>query len=124
MTSPLLPTYAPAHLAFERGEGPWLIGHNGERNLDFGAGIAVNALGHAHPALVRAVSEQVATLGHVSNLFTSEPQVRLAEELLAAAGAPEGSSVFFANSGTKANEAALKLAGRHGAKDPSGGARA
>jgi len=70
--------------------------------------------------LVRAVSEQVATLGHVSNLFTSEPQIRLAERLLELAGAPAGSTVFFANSGTEANEAAFKLARRHGADDPSG----
>lgn len=93
---------------------------DGRRYTDLLAGIAVNALGHGHPALVRAVSEQVATLGHVSNLFTSEPQIRLAERLLELAGAPAGSTVFFANSGTEANEAAFKLARRHGADDPSG----
>ena len=93
---------------------------DGRRYTDLLAGIAVNALGHGHPALVRAVSEQIATLGHVSNLFTSEPQIRLAEHLLELAGAPAGSTVFFANSGTEANEAAFKLARRHGAEDPSG----
>ena len=103
-----------------RGEGVHVWDADGRRYTDLLAGIAVNALGHGHPALVRAVSEQVATLGHVSNLFTSEPQIRLAERLLELAGAPAGSTVFFANSGTEANEAAFKLARRHGADDPSG----
>ena len=96
-----------------RGEGVHVWDADGRRYTDLLAGIAVNALGHGHPALVRAVSEQVATLGHVSNLFTSEPQIRLAERLLELAGAPAGSTVFFANSGTEANEAAFKLARRH-----------
>ena len=103
-----------------RGEGVHVWDADGRRYTDLLAGIAVNALGHGHPALVRAVSEQIATLGHVSNLFTSEPQIRLAERLLELAGAPAGSTVFFANSGTEANEAAFKLARRHGADDPSG----
>ncbi|MBU8762889.1 acetylornithine transaminase [Micrococcus luteus] len=103
-----------------RGEGVHVWDADGRRYTDLLAGIAVNALGHGHPALVRAVSEQIATLGHVSNLFTSEPQIRLAERLLELAGAPAGSTVFFANSGTEANEAAFKLARRHGAEDPSG----
>ena len=95
-----------------RGEGVHVWDADGRRYTDLLAGIAVNALGHGHPALVRAVSEQIATLGHVSNLFTSEPQIRLAERLLELAGAPAGSTVFFANSGTEANEAAFKLARR------------
>ena len=103
-----------------RGEGAHVWDADGRRYTDLLAGIAVNALGHGHPALVRAVSEQIATLGHVSNLFTSEPQIRLAERLLELAGAPAGSTVFFANSGTEANEAAFKLARRHGAEDSSG----
>lgn len=118
--SALTGVFGPPSRVLVRGEGCRVWDADGREYTDLLAGIAVNALGHAHPALVRAVSEQVATLGHVSNLFTSEPQVRLAEELLAVAGAPEGSSVFFANSGTEANEAALKLARRHGGEDPSG----
>ena len=103
-----------------RGEGVHVWDADGRRYTDLLAGIAVNSLGHAHPAVVRAVREQIAGLGHVSNLFTSEPQIRLAEELLAVADAPAGSTVFFANSGTEANEAAFKLARRHGGHDPSG----
>ncbi|QCU77777.1 acetylornithine transaminase [Citricoccus sp. SGAir0253] len=103
-----------------RGEGALVWDADGRRYTDFLAGIAVNALGHAHPALVSAVAGQLGTLGHISNLFTSVPQVRLAERLLRLADAPEGSTVFFANSGSEANEAALKLARRHGAQDPSG----
>ena len=103
-----------------RGEGVHVWDADGRRYTDLLAGIAVNSLGHAHPALVRAVTGQLTSLGHVSNLFTSAPQIRLAEELLRLAGAPEGSTVFFANSGTEANEAAFKLARRHGGQDPSG----
>src|SRR5699024_4488177 len=77
------------------------------------AGIAVNALGHAHPAVVEALSQQVQTLGHISNLFTSLPQVALAERLTQLAQAADG-ACFFANSGTEANEAAFKLARRYG----------
>ncbi|MFC7402064.1 acetylornithine transaminase [Citricoccus sp. GCM10030269] len=103
-----------------KGEGVSVWDADGQRYTDFLAGIAVNALGHAHPALVEAVSGQLQTLGHISNLFTSGPQIRLAERLLELAGAEEGSTVFFANSGSEANEAALKLARRHGKEDPSG----
>ncbi|MDO5635382.1 MAG: acetylornithine transaminase, partial [Micrococcus sp.] len=87
--------------------------------LDLLAGIAVNVLGHAHPRLVHAVSEQLAQLGHISNLFTSPQQIGLAEALLQRAEAGPGASVFFANSGTEANEAAFKLARRHGRERPS-----
>lgn len=103
-----------------RGEGVHVWDADGRRYTDFLGGIAVNALGHAHPALVQAVTQQLGTLGHISNLFTSEPQIGLAERLLELAGAAEGSTVFFANSGSEANEAALKLARRHGREDPSG----
>lgn len=95
------------------GSGAWVTDSQGRRLLDMLGGIAVNALGHAHPQLVAAISEQSRTLGHVSNLFTSEPQLRLAERLLEVAEAPAGSTVFFANSGSEANEAALKAVLRH-----------
>ena len=81
MSSPLLPTYARADVSFERGEGPWLLGRDGERYLDFGAGIAVNALGHAHPHLVRALTEQAAKLWHTSNLYRIPEGERLAQRL-------------------------------------------
>ena len=86
----------------------------GRRYLDLVGGIAVNALGHNHPALVAAVSKQAGQLVHVSNFFTSVPQVELAERLLSLAGAPAGSKVFFCNSGAEALEAAIKLARRTG----------
>ena len=89
-----------------------MVDESGREYLDLLGGIAVNALGHAHPALVGAVTEQLATLGHVSNFFATEPQVSLAERLLELLGA-EG-RVFFANSGAEANEAAFKLTRRTG----------
>ncbi|WP_421015610.1 aminotransferase class III-fold pyridoxal phosphate-dependent enzyme, partial [Glutamicibacter creatinolyticus] len=85
----------------------------GRQYLDLLGGIAVNTLGHAHPLLNSVISSQLATLGHISNFFTSPAQVALAEKLLEISGAPGGSKVFFANSGTEANEAALKLARRN-----------
>ena len=93
MTSHLLPTYARVDLAFERGEGAWLIATNGERYLDFASGIAVNALGHAHPHLVAALTEQAEKLWHVSNLYRIPEGERLAERLCAASFAD---LVFFA----------------------------
>lgn len=98
--------------ALVKGEGVYVWDADGKRYTDFLAGIAVNALGHAHPALVEALTQQARTLGHISNLFTSLPQVELAERLTALTGAEDG-SCFFANSGTEANEAAFKLARRH-----------
>lgn len=95
------------------GRGCWVIDSQGRELLDMLGGIAVNALGHNHPELTRRLAEQMETLGHISNLFTSAPQLRLAELLLEHAAAPEGSSVFFANSGSEANEAALKAVLRH-----------
>lgn len=110
-------TFGPPQLGLVRGEGAKVWDEDGKEYVDWYAGIAVNALGHAHPALVEAVTTQLATLGHVSNFFATEPQVRLAEQLLEIA-APVASGrpgkVFFANSGTEANEAALKLTRRTG----------
>lgn len=102
-----------------RGYGSRVWDADGKEYLDLLAGIAVNALGHAHPALSSIITSQLATLGHVSNLFTSPGQIALAEKLLTLANAPEGSTVFFTNSGTEANEAALKLARAFGnAEEP------
>lgn len=108
----MMDTYGTPALALVRGEGSTVWDEDGRAYTDFTGGIAVNALGHAHPALVSAVSEQVARLGHVSNLFVSEPAVALAERLLALLGR-EG-RVFFANSGAEAVEAAFKIARRTG----------
>ena len=110
MTSPLLPTYARADLSFEKGEGPWLFERNGERYLDFGAGIAVNALGHAHPHLVRALTEQAGKLWHTSNLYRIPEGERLAQRLVEVTFAD---TVFFSNSGAEANEAAIKMARKY-----------
>ena len=107
MTSPLLPTYARAEISFERGEGPWLFGRDGERYLDFGAGIAVNGLGHAHPHLVKALTEQAGKLWHTSNLYQIPEGEQLARRLVENTFADV---VFFANSGAEANEAAIKMA--------------
>jgi acetylornithine aminotransferase len=87
---------------------------DGKEYVDLLGGIAVNALGHAHPALVEAVTAQLSTLGHVSNFFATEPQVTLAERLVALLGWDDSARVFFSNSGTEANEAALKLTRRTG----------
>ncbi len=97
-----------------RGEGCYVWDADGNRYLDLLGGIAVNALGHGHPALVGAIHEQAASMIHVSNFFATPPQIELAERLLAVAGAPQGSAVFFANSGTEAIEAAIKLSRRTG----------
>lgn len=97
-----------------RGQGCYVWDADGKRYLDLLAGIAVNALGHGHPDVVDAVCKQAASLIHVSNFFATPPQVELAERLLAVAGAPDGSAVFFGNSGTEAIEAAIKLSRRTG----------
>ena len=110
----LLDLFGRPQLVLDHGEGAWVWDLEGRRYLDLLGGIAVNALGHNHPALVAAVSTQAARLVHVSNFYTSVPQVELAERLLAVAGAPTGSAVFFCNSGTEALEAAVKLARRTG----------
>ncbi|MFZ4896065.1 acetylornithine transaminase [Plantibacter sp. Mn2098] len=93
-----------------RGEGCHVWDADGNRYLDFLAGIAVNSLGHAHPAFVGAITRQAGTIAHVSNYFSSPPQLELAERLKRLAGAGEGGRVYFANSGAEANEAAMKLA--------------
>ncbi len=108
----LMNTFGPPRLTLVRGEGARVWDDAGREYLDLFGGIAVNALGHGHPALVDAVTTQLRTLGHVSNFFATEPQVSLAERLLGLLGA-EG-RVFFANSGAEANEAALKLTRRTG----------
>ncbi|KQT87663.1 acetylornithine aminotransferase [Methylobacterium sp. Leaf469] len=110
MTSALLPTYARAPIAFERGEGAWLVARDGERYLDFGAGIAVNALGHAHPHLVDALTNQAQKLWHTSNLFEIPDGERLGRRLVDATFADVA---FFANSGAEANEAAIKMARKY-----------
>ncbi len=106
MTSHLLPAYARADLAFERGEGAWLWGTDGERYLDFAAGVAVNALGHAHPHLVAAITAQAAKVLHVSNLYRIPEGERLADRLCAASFAD---TVFFCNSGAEAMEGVIKM---------------
>ncbi len=110
MTSPLMPVFARADLAFERGEGAWLTTDTGERYLDFGAGIAVNAVGHAHPHLVAAVKEQAEKLWHTSNLYRIPQGEILARRLVENSFAD---TVFFTNSGAEANEAALKIARKY-----------
>ncbi|WP_375457089.1 aspartate aminotransferase family protein [uncultured Methylobacterium sp.] len=110
MTSALLPTYARAPIAFERGEGAWLVASSGERYLDFGAGIAVNALGHAHPHLVAALTAQAGKLWHTSNLFEIPEGERLGRRLVEATFADVA---FFCNSGAEANEAAIKIARKY-----------
>ncbi|WP_333868914.1 aspartate aminotransferase family protein [Cypionkella sp.] len=110
MISAVLPTYNRAPLAFVKGEGSWLITQEGSRYLDLGAGIAVNALGHAHPALVAALTEQAGQLWHVSNLYQIPQQQQLAEMLVDKTFAD---TVFFTNSGTEAAELAIKMARKY-----------
>jgi len=106
----LLPTYARVDLAFERGEGVWLTATNGERYLDFTSGVAVNALGHAHPHLVEAITAQANKVWHVSNLYRIPEGERLAQRLCAASFADV---VFFGNSGAEAMECAIKMARKY-----------
>ena len=108
-TSALLDTYPTPPVELVSGEGATVTDADGNTYIDMLAGIAVNALGHAHPAIVDAVSAQVARLGHVSNLFGSQPVVEVAEALRARVG-DDTARVFFCNSGAEANEAAFKLA--------------
>jgi acetylornithine/N-succinyldiaminopimelate aminotransferase len=105
-----LPTYARVDLAFERGEGAWLFTAEGERYLDFTAGVAVNALGHAHPHLVQALTEQARKVWHVSNLYRIPQAERLADRLCALSFAD---TVFFQNSGAEAIECAIKMARKY-----------
>ncbi|GAA4732669.1 acetylornithine transaminase [Isoptericola chiayiensis] len=113
-TGSVMDTFGPPQRILVRGDGCEVWDADGNRYLDLLAGIAVNALGHAHPTLTAAISAQLGTLGHVSNFFGTPAQITLAERLLQLAQAPAGSRVFFANSGTEANEAAFKMTRRTG----------
>ncbi|TNF60385.1 MAG: aspartate aminotransferase family protein [Rhodobacteraceae bacterium] len=110
MIPSVLPTYSRAPLAFVKGEGAWMIEADGRRFLDLGAGIAVNVLGHAHPALVRALTTQAQAIWHTSNLYQIPNQQRLADLLVQNSFAD---TVFFTNSGTEACELAVKMARKH-----------
>lgn len=110
MIPSILPTYSRAPLEFVKGEGSWLIEKDGRRFLDFGSGIAVNALGHAHPKLVAALTEQAQNLWHVSNLYNIPQQQRLADLLVENSFAD---TVFFTNSGTESCELAVKMARKY-----------
>ncbi|MEM7178106.1 MAG: aspartate aminotransferase family protein [Pseudomonadota bacterium] len=110
MIAPVMPTYARAPLEFERGEGSWLTTTDGRTYLDFGAGIAVTALGHAHPKLVQALEAQARRLWHVSNLYDIPEQKALADKLVALTFAD---TVFFTNSGTEAMEGCIKTARKY-----------
>ena len=110
MISPVMPTYARADLAFERGEGVYLHATDGKRYLDFGGGIAVTGLGHCHPHLVEALTGQAGRLWHCSNLYQIPEQTRLAERLVEASFAD---SVFFTNSGAEAVETSIKMARKY-----------
>jgi len=116
-TDAVMNTFGTPGRVLVRGQGVHIWDADGKEYTDLLAGIAVNCLGHAHPAIVEAVTTQLSTLGHVSNFFTTPAQVRLAEELISLTlpGRPvHESRVFLANSGTEANEAAFKIARRHG----------
>lgn len=110
MITSVLPTYSRAPLSFVKGEGSWLIEADGRRFLDLGAGIAVNALGHAHPALTQALTEQARSLWHTSNLYHIPQQQALADKLVDATFAD---TVFFTNSGTESCELAVKMARKY-----------
>ncbi len=103
-------TYGRINVVFDRGEGAWLVAKNGDRYLDFGSGIAVNTLGHAHPRLVNALSNQAGKVWHTSNLYRIDGQEKLAENLVANTFAD---TVFFCNSGAEACEGAIKIARRY-----------
>ncbi len=113
---PLMPTYGPPSVQFVRGEGPYLWDRDGTRYLDFLSGLAVTSLGHAHPAVAEALAAQSQRLLHVSNLYATEHNWAVAAQLdrLIGDGTPLGGQVFFCNSGAESNEAAIKLARRHG----------
>lgn len=110
----MVQVFGQPQLVLASGHGCWVTDVDGKRYLDLLSGIAVNALGHGHPALVQAVAKQAEQAIHVSNFFTSEAAILLAERLLTLSDAPAGSGVFFANSGTEATEAAIKLSRRTG----------
>ena len=105
----MMKNYGRPPLMLVRGRGSRVWDDSGKEYIDLIAGIAVNALGHAHPTFVQAITDQLNTIGHTSNLYATEPGLQLAERLLALSQAPAGSRVFFCNSGAEANEAAFKL---------------
>ena len=105
----MVPNYSPAAFVPVRGQGSRVWDQSGRELIDFAGGIAVNVLGHCHPALVAALTEQANCMWHISNVFTNEPALRLAKKLVDATFADR---VFFCNSGAEANEAAFKLARR------------
>lgn len=113
----LVRSFGPRMAMFVRGEGAYLWDAEGNRYLDFLAGIAVDSLGHAHPVFVEALASQAAALAHVSNYFATPPQLALAARLKRLAGTGETGRVYFGNSGAEANEAAFKLARLHGGAD-------
>ncbi len=110
----LIPVFGVPQTVLSHGDGCYVVDVDGKRYLDLLGGIAVNTLGHGHPALVEAITKQASQVMHISNFFTSEPQVELAEKVLEICRAPEGSRVFFSNSGAEAVEAAIKLSRRTG----------
>jgi acetylornithine/N-succinyldiaminopimelate aminotransferase len=112
---PIMPTYGPPEIMFVRGEGSRLYDPAGKEYIDWLAGIAVTSLGHAHPGVAAAIAEQAKTLLHVSNLFATEPQWKVARIIDELVGGPAG-QVFFCNSGAEANEALIKLARKHGGR--------
>jgi len=105
----MMNNYGTPPVALANGDGAVVTDVDGKTYLDLLGGIAVNVLGHRHPAVIEAVTHQMATLGHTSNLYATEPGVALAEELVALLGADAPARVFFCNSGTEANEVAFKL---------------
>ncbi len=111
MENKVMNTYNRFNLILESGKGAWVKDVNGDQYLDFVSGIAVNCLGHAAPQIVEAVTKQASTLMHISNLYWSKPQIELANRLAEASGLDK---VFFCNSGTEANETALKMARKYG----------
>lgn len=114
MTSYLMPTYNPLDIAFERGEGVWLIDKDNNRYLDALAGIAVSTLGHAHPQMVKAITEQASKIIHTSNVVNVPQQIKLAEKLCKLAHMDQ---VFFCSTGAEANECAIKIARMYGHKN-------
>jgi acetylornithine aminotransferase len=112
--SALIPVFGVPQTVLSHGDGCYVVDVDGKRYLDLLGGIAVNTLGHGHPALVEAITKQASQVMHISNFFTSQPQVELAEKLLEICRTPEGSGVFLANSGAEAIEAAIKLSRRTG----------
>ena len=110
----LIPVFGVPQTVLSHGDGCYVVDVDGKRYLDLLGGIAVNTLGHGHPALVEAITKQASQVMHISNFFTSEPQVELAEKVIEICRAPEGSGVFFSNSGAEAIEAAIKLSRRTG----------